>query len=97
LFKVIIKAHARSVSRLPSRFASVEEMFSVRQKVDCVLWVAELKSYSHLRHKFNQVCQKQTAPFCRSVMRRDKHLKETGSFMQQYGPPRRAVSQYNAA
>jgi len=29
----------------PSLFASVEEMFSTKHKGDCVLWLAQLKSY----------------------------------------------------
>jgi len=48
-------------SRVPSQFNSVEEMFSVRQKMDCVQWLTELKSYSCVRRKFNQVCPNRTA------------------------------------
>jgi hypothetical protein len=36
-------------------------MFSVRQKMDCVQWLTELKSYSCVRRKFNQVCPNRTA------------------------------------
>jgi hypothetical protein len=42
-------------------FASLEGMFSLRQKVDCILWLAELKSYTCVRHKFNQVYPNQTS------------------------------------
>jgi hypothetical protein len=56
-------------------------VFSVRQKVVCILWLVELKSYIHVWHKFNEVYPKQTALICRSVMHWDKHLKETGSVL----------------
>jgi len=36
-------------------FCSVEEMFSVRQKLDSVLWLTELKSHIDVRRKFTQV------------------------------------------
>jgi hypothetical protein len=38
-----------------SHFASVEEMFSVMQKVDFAPWLAELKSNTRVRREFNQV------------------------------------------
>jgi hypothetical protein len=65
-----------SGSSSSSRFASVEEMFSVKHKLDCVLWLAELKSYTNVRHKFNHVHPNQTAPIYGSVMRCDKRLKD---------------------
>jgi hypothetical protein len=82
-------------SWVPSRFASVEEMFPVRQKVDCVLWLVELKSYTRVRPKFNQLYRNQPVPIYRSVMRWDKCLKRTGSVLRQHGPPHHTVSQDN--
>jgi hypothetical protein len=61
--------------------------------VDCILWLAELKSYSRVRRKFNQVHPNKTAPICSSVKLWDKRLKETGSVLGQHGPPRFTVSQ----
>jgi hypothetical protein len=49
------------------------------QKVDCILWLAQLKSYARVRRKFNQVCPNQTAPIYRSAMCWDKLLEETGN------------------
>jgi hypothetical protein len=71
----------------PSRFASVEEIFSVRKKVDFVLWLAELKSYTRVRRKINQVYLNQTTLIYRSGVRWGKRLKEVGSVMRQYEPP----------
>jgi hypothetical protein len=56
--------------------ASVEE----REKVDSFLCLAELKSYIHVRRKFNQVYPNQAAPIYRFMMYWDKCLKETGKF-----------------
>jgi len=56
-------------------------MFPVGLKVDFVLWLAEMSSYTRIRRKFNQVHPKQRAPIYRSTMRWDKRLKETGSVM----------------
>jgi hypothetical protein len=46
--------------------------------VDCVLWV-ELKPYTHVLCKFNQLYLNQTAMIYRSVMCLDMCLKETGN------------------
>jgi len=88
--------HARALdSRVPSHFASDEEMFSIRQKVDCILWLAELKSYTCIQCNFNQVYLNQRALIYRSVMHWDKCLKETGSDLQQHGLSYHMVSQDN--
>jgi hypothetical protein len=50
--KVNFYTHARGVSSVLSRFASAEDMFSVREKVNCVLLLAQLKSYTRVRCKF---------------------------------------------
>jgi len=82
-------------SWVSSRFVSVEETLYVKQKLDCVLWLAELTSHTRVWLKFNQVYTNQTAPIYRSVMRWDKGLEQTGSVLRQHGLPRRTVSQEN--
>jgi len=42
------RMRAASDSQVPSRFASVQNMFSVRQEVDYVLWLAEMTHYTSL-------------------------------------------------
>jgi hypothetical protein len=44
--------------------ASAEEMYFVQQKVDCILWLIEFKSYSHVYEKFNHVNE-----LCESIAR----------------------------
>jgi hypothetical protein len=61
--------------------------------VKCVLLLSELKSYTHVRSKFNQVDPDETAPIYRSVVRWNKRLKETGSVLRQHGPARHTASQ----
>jgi len=67
LVKVIIYRHIC--------FVSDKGMFSMGQKVYCILWQAQLISYTYIRCKFNHVFLNQTAPIYRSVMCWDKHLK----------------------
>jgi hypothetical protein len=62
-------------------------MLSVRQEVDCALWLPEPKSYTYIRRKFNQVHSIQKSPICRSDMRWGKRLKGTGSSWQQHCVP----------
>lgn len=45
-------------SRDPSRFALVEQLFSVMWEVCCVLWLAELKYYTAIRRKLGQASQR---------------------------------------
>jgi len=53
-------------------------MFSVREKVGWVLWLAELKSYNCVFHAISVVFPRKTAPMNRRVMRWVKRLKERG-------------------
>jgi len=69
---------------VPPQFVS-ENMFSIRWKVDYILSLVELKSYTHVQHKFNQVYQDQTAQISRPMMHWNRHLTETGSVLQQHG------------
>jgi len=70
-------------SQVPSCFASVEEMFSVRQK-----------SYTCVQCKFNQVYLNQTAPIYGYVMCWDKFSNDTRSVLLQHGPPCHMVSHH---
>jgi hypothetical protein len=49
----------------------------MRQKVECLLWLAELKSYTHVRQNLNHMYTNQTALIYRPVMWWDKCLKKT--------------------
>jgi hypothetical protein len=48
--------HTTLNSCIQSHFASVQEIFSVRQKVDWILWLEEVKSSTHVHWKFNYTC-----------------------------------------
>jgi hypothetical protein len=41
-------------------FALFEEMLNMKQKVDCILWLAQLKSYTHVQHRSNHMYLNQT-------------------------------------
>jgi hypothetical protein len=61
---------AVSDSYVPSHFTSVEEI-SVRQKLDWILWLTELKSYTCVQFKFNQVYSNQIMLIYTCVMHWD--------------------------
>jgi len=62
--------------------------------VDCILLLADLKSYTHVQHKLNQVCSNKTVLIYRchvvgQVSKRDP------SVLQQHGLPCHIISQGN--
>jgi hypothetical protein len=54
LVKVIFYVHVCSVSWVPPCFAPVEEILPLRKKVDCILQLAYIKSYTHTQTKQHQ-------------------------------------------
>jgi len=44
-------------------------MLTVRQKLVCILWLAELKSYIRSKREFRHVYPNQITPVYRTVMR----------------------------
>jgi len=73
----------------------VEEMFSARQKMVCILWLTEPKSYTHVWHKLNQGYPNQIALIYRYVLHWNESLKESGSTLWQLRLPQCTVSQGN--
>jgi hypothetical protein len=57
---------------------SLVVMATVQQKVDCVLWLAELKSVSRVQRKI-RLEHGGSAPSYNSIIKWDSRLRETGS------------------
>jgi transposase len=66
-------------------------MATVQQKVDCFLWLAELKSVTRVQRKF-RLEHGGSAPSYNSIMKWDRRLRENGSVSNQKSPGRPRTS-----
>jgi len=68
-------------------------MWTPRQKVQCVLWLAELKSVTHVQRRARREWNVDS-PTCKSIYEWDKTLREAGSLISHAGKhPKQRVTE----
>jgi hypothetical protein len=78
------KWHEKSVRISLAASCTPVKMWTPQRKVQCVLWLAELKSVTHVQRRARREWNVDP-PTCKSVYEWDKTLREMGSLISHAG------------